>query len=483
MNEIIRIWRTFIKVLCLVVIDLLAFYASLFAAWVLRAKVLPVFILDLPDFDQFSYLYFVSLWWIPALFIFFIFYEGLYDRNRPFWDETRVMVKAIFLATLTVMAIVTLGKMQDRVSRLVLLGTLTVSLFAFPLFRLWGKRLLSRAGVWRERTLILGAGNAGKLVMEGLRRETHMGYEVIGFLDDDEKKWGEIIEGKKVFGRIRHYPKFVKDLHIVTVIIAMPTLPPERLSALTAGVQNHAANTMVIPDMKGIALLNTDLLHLFYEEIFLMNIKNNLKFPRNRVLKRVFDFCVGVALLPILLPLIGLIALAIRLDTPGKAMYAHARVGRNGGVFRCLKFRTMQKDAEERLKEILEGSEDLRSEWERSWKLRDDPRVTKVGSFLRKTSLDELPQIFNVLTGDMSLVGPRPVTQDEIKTYYKDMSGVCFSVPPGITGLWQVSGRSDADYDRRVKLDAWYIMNWSPWLDIVILFKTARVVLKMEGAY
>jgi Undecaprenyl-phosphate galactose phosphotransferase WbaP len=483
MSEIFKALRTFIKVICLVVVDLLAFYVCLFAAWVLRSKVLPSFVPDLPPFDQFSYPYFLSLWWIPAIFIFFIFYEGLYDRNQPFWNEARVTVKAVSLAIITVMAIVTLGKIQDSISRIVLLGMWAVSVFTFPLFRLWGKKLLYRTGIWRERALILGAGNAGRLVMEGLQRETHMGYEVIGFLDDDEKKWGEIINGKKVFGRIRHFPRFIRDLRIVTTIIAMPSLPPEKLSELTARVQRHAASTMVIPDMRGIALLNTDLLHLFYEEIFLMNIKNNLKFPRNRVLKRVFDFCVGMALLPVLLPLIGLIAVAIRLDTPGKAMYAHDRVGRNGRVFRCFKFRTMQKDAEEKLREILERSEHLRREWENNWKLRDDPRVTKVGSFLRKTSLDELPQIFNVLKGDMSLVGPRPVTQDEIQTYYKDMSAVCFSVPPGITGLWQVSGRSDADYDRRVKLDAWYIINWSAWLDIVILFKTIRVVAKMEGAY
>jgi undecaprenyl-phosphate galactose phosphotransferase len=143
----------------------------------------------------------------------------------------------------------------------------------------------------------------------------------------------------------------------------------------------------------------------------------------------------------------------------------------------------MHKDAEEKLKELLENDEDLRAEWETTWKLKDDPRITRTGRFLRKTSLDELPQLFNVLQGTMSLVGPRPVTHFEVETYYKDTAALCFCVPPGITGLWQVSGRSNTDYDRRVKLDAWYIRNWSLWLDIAILFKTLKVVAKMDGAY
>jgi Undecaprenyl-phosphate galactose phosphotransferase WbaP len=483
MKVMVGLFRGPLRVFCLIIIDLFAFYASLSAAWVLRSEILSAFIPDLPPFQQFTYSYYVSLWWIPAMFIFFLFYEELYKRNLPFWDEARITVKAVSLAALTVIAVVTLGKMQAGVSRLVLLGTWTASLFLFPLFRLWGKRFLYRMGIWWERVLILGAGNAGRLVMEGLGRERHMGYDVIGFLDDDPGKWGKTIQGKKVFGRVKHFPRFVKDLGIVTVIIAMPSLPPERLSRLTARVQNHSPNTMVIPDLRGIALLNTGLVHLFYEELFLMNIRNNLKSASNRFIKRLFDITLSVVFLPLLLPAIGVIAAAIRLETRGPAIYAHDRVGRNGKPFRCYKFRTMHKDAEERLRVILEKSDEMRTEWERNWKLKDDPRVTKVGRFLRGTSLDELPQLFNVMRGEMSLVGPRPVTRHEMDTHYRDMGKLCFSVPPGISGLWQVSGRSNTGYDYRLKLDSWYIMNWSLWFDIAILFKTVRVVAKREGAY
>ncbi len=357
------------------------------------------------------------------------------------------------------------------------------SLFIFPLLRLWGKRFLSRIGIWKERVLIVGAGNAGRLVMDGIGREKHMGYEVIGFLDDDESKKGEIICGKKVFGKIKYFPRYIKKFGIQTVIVALPSVQPEKLSDFTTSVQNYAANTMVIPDLKGVALLNTDLLHLFYEEIFLMNIKNNLKSATNRLIKRLFDISVSIVSLPLLLPIIGVIAGIIRLETPGPAIYAHDRIGKNGQVFRCYKFRTMHRDAKERLSELLENNDKLRSEWTEKRKLKDDPRLTQIGRFLRKASLDELPQLFNVIRGEMSLVGPRPVTQHEVDTYYRNMSSICFSVPPGITGLWQVSGRSNTTYDYRIKLDAWYIWNWSLWLDIEILFKTVKVVLEMRGAY
>lgn len=481
MTELIKLIKNLFKTFCLIFIDLLSLYTSLFIAWMIRAEILPYFMPSLPVLN-FSYIHFVSFWWIPAIFIFFMFYEGLYDRNLPFWDEVRSIVKSVSLASITLMAIVTLGKMGDRVSRLVLLGMWLLSLFIFPVFRLRGKKFLNAMGMWRERILVIGAGNAGRLVTEGLQREKHMGYDVIGFLDDDEHKIGETVCGRKVFGKVADFPRFIKELDIKTAVIAIPSFPPEKLSALTACVQNTTTNTMVIPDLKGIALVNTELLHLFHEELFLMNIKNNLKSIPNKFIKRLFDITVSVLLMPLLLPVIGIIGIIIKLETPGFAIYSHDRIGKNGKNFRCYKFRTMRKDAEEKLKEMLESSEIFRTEWENSWKLKEDPRVTKIGNLLRKSSLDELPQIFNVLKGEMSLVGPRPYLPRERTDIEKNIKVIC-SAKPGITGLWQVSGRSNTGNKYRVKLDTWYVMNWSLWLDIVILFKTIKVVFKAEGAY
>jgi Undecaprenyl-phosphate galactose phosphotransferase WbaP len=216
--------------------------------------------------------------------------------------------------------------------------------------------------------------------------------------------------------------------------------------------------------------------------MFLMNIKNNLKSAANRTVKRLFDVGASILSLPFVVPVIGIIALAIRLESPGHAIYAHDRIGKDGKTFRCFKFRTMRSDAEEALEALLEKNEDLRSEWEKHWKLKDDPRVTRIGRFLRKTSLDELPQLFNVIRGEMSLVGPRPYLPKEKGEIGKHYYVIC-SARPGITGLWQVSGRSNTSYDYRIKLDSWYVRNWSLWLDVVILFKTIKVVSKMDGAY
>ena len=481
MTEIAKLINRLFQVVCLMIVDLFAFYMSLFIAWALRAEVMPYFVTNLP-FLHFSFLHFISFWWIPVIFIAFFSFESLYVHNLPFWDETRDIVKSVSHASITLLAIVTLGKMGDIMSRLVLLNLWVVSVFVFPIFRLWGKKFLYHIGIWRERILVIGAGNAGRLVMEGLQREKHMGYEVVGLLDDDKDKKGKIIYGKKVFGGVEEFPELIKELGVKTAIIAIPSLPPEKLSVLTARVQSTIPNTMIIPDLKGIALLNTDLLHLFAEEIFLMNIRNNLKSATNRFIKRFFDIVFSILAMPILFPAIGIIGIIIRMETPGFAIYAHDRIGKNGKTFRCYKFRTMYKDAEEKLREMLDSSETLRNEWEETWKLKEDPRVTRIGRFLRKSSLDELPQIFNVMKGEMSIIGPRPYLPREKADIREHIQVIC-SAKPGITGLWQVSGRSNTSYRYRVKLDTWYIMNWSLWLDIAIIFKTIRVILKAEGAY
>ena len=187
--------------------------------------------------------------------------------------------------------------------------------------------------------------------------------------------------------------------------------------------------------------------------------------------------------MPIFLILFAVIAIFIKLDSRGPVIFKQKRIGKDGKPIYIYKFRTMYVNAEEKLKKLLKDNPDLRSEWEQSRKLKNDPRVTRVGKILRKTSLDELPQIINILKGEMSFVGPRPVLQEELDKYYKEFARFYYIVKPGITGLWQVSGRNDIDYERRVKLDVFYITNWTLWLDIIILIKTFKVVLKKEGAY
>ena len=177
-----------------------------------------------------------------------------------------------------------------------------------------------------------------------------------------------------------------------------------------------------------------------------------------------------------------IVALLIKLDSKGPILFSHKRVGKDGKYFGCLKFRSMVINSDEVLKNLLETDPAAKDEWEREFKLKDDPRITKIGKILRKTSLDELPQLINVIKGEMSLVGPRPIITDEIEKYGDYFADFCL-VPPGITGVWQVNGRSDTTYEERVQMDSWYVRNWSPWVDIVYLLKTFSVVIKGKGAY
>ncbi|WP_326517979.1 sugar transferase [Acinetobacter sp. CAAS 2-6] len=209
------------------------------------------------------------------------------------------------------------------------------------------------------------------------------------------------------------------------------------------------------------------------------NIKINRFF--SRIIKRLFDIFFAVFFITILSPFMLILFLIIRSDG-GSAFYAHERVGRNGKIFKCLKFRSMAQNSKELLEKILQNDPEAKQEWETSYKLKNDPRVTKVGKFIRQTSLDELPQLFNILKGEMSVVGPRPVTSEELSKYKKSIPYYLIS-KPGLTGLWQVSGRSDVDYDTRVLLDTTYIKNWSFLKDIMIVIKTVKVILTKNGAY
>jgi Undecaprenyl-phosphate galactose phosphotransferase WbaP len=481
---LVRDIRNNIKSALLLLPDVAAFYASLFIAYCIR-KLLYLFFSS-KFLEPFPLMYFLRFWWFPTIFLSFILYERLYIRRLPFWDETRELSKATSAATIAILSILSLTKMSENISRLTIIFLWCFSLFFFPFFRLIGKKIFYKIGLWRDNVIIIGAGSAGKAIARGISGNTHLGYNVIGFLDDDDSIGKHVdIAGSTydVFGKVRHFTKFVNILNISTVIIAIPSLAVEKLAELTANIQKHTKNILLIPDIKGVSLTNTELHHFFLQQLFLLKINNNLKSPFNRFIKRSLELIISLVFMPLLLFTIGIIGLFIILDSPGPIFYRQPRRGRTGQPFTVYKFRSMYQDATDRLDNILTTDPHANLEWETYFKLKKDPRITRMGAFLRKTSLDELPQIFNVLSGDMSLVGPRPVLDEEITKYYREFSDYYHMVRPGITGLWQVSGRNNLDYTMRVRLDAWYVLNWSVWLDIMILFQTIRVVLNKEGAY
>ncbi len=447
----------------------------------IRTDLLPVFYRGFPLEPPFRNG--LNILWVLLIWVFFFQYEGLYTKRFSFWDEIEVVVKASFLATAGVFTVISVGKLSGEISRtlILLMGFLTV--FILPFIRILVKRILWKVGVLSRRVLILGASESGRRIAQALRKEPNYGYLVIGFLDDDKEKAGSSIEGVKVHRGIDRVLSYVRVGRITDLFIALPDADRAKARDLINELQHKVDRVLLVPDMLGVVAVETSLVHFFHEQIFAFEIQNNLSRPFNILLKRTFDLVVGVfAIFLLAIPLL-VIALLIKIDSPGPILFRHMRVGKNGEPFGCYKFRTMYADAAQRLKDLLENDPAAKEEWERVWKLRNDPRVTPVGRFLRATSLDELPQIINVLAGEMSIVGPRPVIQDEIDKYYREMAALCFSVLPGVTGLWQVSGRNDTSYDYRIAFDAWYVKNWNLWLDIVIIFKTIRAVIKREGAY
>lgn len=475
--------RNSVKIALLLLLDTAAFYSSLLVAYYSRKllHILYPLVFPLP----FPLGYFLYFWWLPAIFIAFIVYANLYFKRLPFWDETKELLKAISASTITILAILSLGKMAGNISRLTIVFLWFYGLFFFPLFRLVGKKGMSSA-VWRDNVIIIGAGAAGLATVKGINSDPHSGYHVIGFLDDNESIGKHIQVGDHtydVLGKVSDCKKIATQFDIATVVVAIPSLSNDKLSELTNEIQKYTKSVLLVPDVKGVALTNTELYYLFTEQLFLLNINNNLKSNFNRLVKRIFDLTLVILILPFLLPAIAFIALLIRLDSPGPAFHIQDRFGKNKTIFKCMKFRTMHLQSDDLLSDHLHANPEKALEWQTYKKIKGpDPRITRVGKFLRQTSLDELPQFFNVLKGEMSLVGSRPYLQREEEDMQYHIDTILLT-PPGITGLWQVSGRNKLTFEDRLVLDAWYVLNWSVWLDIVILFKTFRVVLGREGAY
>ncbi len=477
------------QALILIFIDLIAFYMALCFAMLIRTYILPAIFSIQEHSLNWYYSSHISLWWIPLVFVLAIAYEGLYFKRLPFWEEVRNLLKAVTIAFFIVLAIISLGKFSERVSRLVLMTMWLIGLIVFPLFRWIGKSLLSYLGIWKQNVLILGAGNAGISVLKGLEREHLLGYRVIGFLDDDPEKIGSIIQVSdssqqyRVFGKIHQFKKFVRMMKISTIVIAMPSLDPIKHSKMVSEVQQYVSQVLLVPQLKGIALLNTELRALFMEQLFLLKIKNNLKSLYAQIVKRCFDIIVSTVFLILLSPLFLILYLAVRLTSSGPAIFVQQRPGKNGKIINVYKFRTMYLDGDERLQKALKENPKLAEEWRIYRKLKtSDPRVTSIGKFLRKFSLDELPQIYNVFIGDMSMVGPRPYLINELNQI-GEAADIILMAKPGLCGLWQCSGRNELSFEDRVQLEEWYVLNWSLWLDIILMFKTAAVVLTAKGAY
>lgn len=394
---------------------------------------------------------------------------GHYSDRKPFWTELGEVLWVLLVLALLDLAVVGITRWNS--SRMWWLLVWPFSALCVPLMRGVFREAMRRIRVWQRPALIVGNGPNAKDAMRALQSEPALGFEVAGFVDV-ATVLGE--ESKA----LHEWAKIPGVQFVLALEAGQSDLHDFVLRKLS---QWHAEDVSVIPAMRGVPVFGTEITYFFSHEVAWLRLRNNLRYWPARLLKRVVDVIAASVLVLFLALPFALIVWLIRSDG-GPAIFAHTRVGHSGRLFPCYKFRTMRVDAEEQLRLLLARDPALLAEWEREFKLRNDPRITRIGRFLRRTSLDELPQLINVIRGDMSLVGPRPVVEAELKRYGADVDYFLL-VRPGITGLWQVSGRSDSGYEARVYLDTWYVKNWSLWYDIAILFKTIKVVFGGKGAY
>ena len=424
-----------------------------------------------------AYLYF----WIPLVFIAFLAITQTYTKMQPILETVRQIFYAVLYALITCILALYFMEASMLASRLyvVLFGVL--ALFNIYVGRYVLLKILKTTNTLTKPVILIGAGKTAEIVLQFFEGDLGYRYRVVGLLDDNPIS--DILPQKfLLLGKVSDAESIIRDSGIKTVIITAPGMDSERLESLVAKIQPLVRDILFVPDLMMLPLGHVGVEPFYTEKVFMLSIRNNLARRRNRLAKRIFDLvatiCGGLLILPILL----VIAILVGIDNKGRIIFAHRRVGRKGKLFPCYKFQSMVSNAQERLEEYLAKNPEARKEWEESFKLTNDPRVTKLGAFLRKTSLDELPQLWNVLMGDMSLVGPRPIVTKEIERY-GDYIREYYMVPPGITGMWQVNGRSDTTYEERVAMDTWYVRNWSVWVDLVYLFKTIKTVFTGKGAY
>lgn len=423
-------------------------------AILLRQRVLPSFAGVGPFMPVQAY---ITLWPALALLLLLRFLFGLYPGyGLNSAEELRRQTVATSLLAFFVLAGSALFQFSGVYSRLVLGETFLSLLVILPMFRSLAKRSLSATGFYGEGIWLVGQSERANDLSALLRSNPLLGYRVVG------RSAGEP-------------PTDVKCRRCLVVPDGL-----DELGAVLDTLNQRFRRVLLVPnllDVSSVWITPRDLQgHLALE------LRNNLLEPGNRFLKRASDTVLALLMFPFGTLLLLAVAVAIRLDSPGPIFFTQTRIGRGGKPFKILKFRTMYTDAAIRLSTHLEENGAARAEWTRLRKLTQDPRVTSVGRVLRRYSVDELPQLWNVLLGDMSLVGPRAIHRDELRLY-GELKGLYTAVRPGMTGLWQVSGRNHLSYEDRVRLDAFYVRNWSLWLDLVILSRTSSVVFDGDGAY
>lgn len=389
---------------------------------------------------------------MPLLYIIILavmLYEGIYTKRFDFWQEHKRIAVSLIISLVIVFAILALQKEAESYSRFIIITSFVMMMIFIPIEKRLVKYWLYRMGLWRRAALVLG---------EDPFFEDHVfGNPYLGYIQGDEQT-------------------------SKTLFIASDHQEAEEIETILDRSVKRNQEIIFIPLIKSYDFSDSFIIHIFNARTNLIVLENKLLSRFNQLLKGISDYLLSLLLLPFIMVITAVIAALIKREEPsGEIFFQQMRMGRDAHLFTCYKFRTMRENSDGLLQEYLKNNPAENHNYMIYHKYENDPRITRIGHFLRKTSLDELPQILNILKGEMSLIGPRPYMPQE-REKIGDKLSMILAVKPGITGLWQVSGRSEIDFISRVALDAWYVRNWSLWTDFVILIKTVKVVIKREGA-
>ncbi len=404
--------------------------------------------------------------------------EGIYNyvRGRSWLEEMYGLITATFTGIVILVFIFFFFRPQYY-SRLIYLYAGILIVLFLTLARVGERMLLEylrRRGIGVDRALVVGGGEIGRAIMRNVLAQPHLGYRIEGFVDDDPSK--SAIGPFPLLGNTASLPRLVRERKIDEVIVTLPWHARDKIVQIMESSEAAGARVKIVPDLFQLSLskISVDAVG----GIPLIGVKDASISGGALALKRAMDVFLAAILFGVFLIPMALIALVIKLSSPGPALFRQQRVGRGGNLFVAYKFRTMRRGADQEQETLLHLNEATGP----LFKIRNDPRMTPIGKWLRKTSIDELPQLWNVLRGEMSLVGPRPPLPNEV-AQYQEWHKRRLEVAPGVTGLWQVSGRSELTFDEMVMLDLYYIENWSPWMDLWILIKTIPALLTARGAY
>ena len=469
------------RTVMLMTADLASLCLSVYLGYALANLTRLIVIGDSAPIERGSWVLVSTMFLVPLVLVYWCCWSwNHYSRFRPTWTELRETTRVcVYVGVADVVALFAFNNTFSRLW----IGFFIISLLVcMPLFRQASRSLMIRFGWWLKSTYVVGTGENALMTAAALESDIAMGHRVDGFIDlNDCPNQSSMLGNKPVFKQFPILPLNADTYESPCIVFAFESLSEmNKHRAIVNQYFSISPEATVSPPISGLPLYGSEVVSVFKQDTVLLKLKNAIGNPRARLLKRSFDVLISSLLLSILSPIIaGLYWLVGRDGNP--PIFGHNRIGKSGETFSCLKFRSMVVDADKILARHLDTCPEARDEWMSKRKLTNDPRITPIGQWLRKTSLDELPQLWNVLRGDMSLVGPRPIVEEEA-FQYGDQYPAYLSMTPGITGLWQTSGRSDTTFRERVLLDVWYSRNWSLWHDVVILIRTVPALLRQAGA-